>query len=436
MTQLQPLRDALKGSQWKRGDVLVIFGEVFSRGYVNGLIDEAKKAGMNVIYSTVGRRDDNGNLRALTPEELKDKDQPLINIPLEAGFDMEKSSKGISPVDQLQGVKMSEWEAVRLDWDQVNESRVKAVEGFRKRVKDYVAELAKQIPDGANVLFAHTMAGGVPRAKILMPTMNRVFKGQGERYASSKTFWESDLGRLTDQSFMEVTANTLNHLIELTKDLRTRIQKAGGRVSYTAYGYHGTEILMGSEYKWQSYAPYLTGFAKIELEKISERAWQDKIAVTTFNVPEILTNSSSIFLGVEIPLYSLLGAFTKEHPNHPFTKELVNTCKNLLKPECSLDSMLAVANNYFRSDIILKKWTNFAAWPQHNGPEQMELMRNTSSQILDMHKDLKALLTATLSEVVYKACGYVMLHEAWAPRYPVVWVGHDLIEKVAIEQNS
>ncbi len=56
-----------------------------------------------------------------------------------------------------------------------------------------MTELEKMIPQGANVMFAHTMAGGVPRAKIILPVMNRVFKGHGERYASSKDFWESTL---------------------------------------------------------------------------------------------------------------------------------------------------------------------------------------------------------------------------------------------------
>ncbi len=65
MQQFKPLRDIPKNS-YRPNDVLVVFGEVFARGYVNGLIDEAKKAGMKVIYSTVGRRDENDQLRPLT----------------------------------------------------------------------------------------------------------------------------------------------------------------------------------------------------------------------------------------------------------------------------------------------------------------------------------------------------------------------------------
>ena len=73
-------------------DVPNVFEPGLSQPLGEGLvitIDEAKKAGMKVIYSTVGRRDGEGGLRPLTAEELATKDQPLINIPLECGFDLE-----------------------------------------------------------------------------------------------------------------------------------------------------------------------------------------------------------------------------------------------------------------------------------------------------------------------------------------------------------
>lgn len=433
MQAFKPLRD-LSPLGYTNKDVLVIFGEVFARGYVNGLIDEAKKVGMKVIYSTVGRRDENEQLRVLTPEELAGKDQPLINVPLECGFDLTKSSKGLSPSDQLKGLKLSEWDKAKLDFDQVEESRQLGRENFRKRVSQYLQQLDSQIPDDANVLFAHTMAGGVPRAKIILPVMNRVFKGHGERYASSKEFWEGTLGQFCAMSFMDVTANSLADLIELSSPLRNRLKKNGKKTSYVAYGYHGTEILIDGKYQWQSYAPYLQGFAKIELENIARKAKQDGISASVYNAPEILTNSSSIFLGVEVALYPLLGAFKKEGANHPLTQSLVRDCEALLKPEHSLEEILKITNDYFTSDIILKKWTKYEQWPQHNGPEQMALMRTTSERIIDMHKDEKQLLTARLSEIVFNACGKAMIHEGFNPRESVWWVGHDLVAKLSLNQ--
>lgn len=431
MQAYQPLRDLRATSGYSKNDVLVIFGEVFARGYVNGLIDEAKKAGMQVIYSTVGRRDADGSLRPLNSDELAQKDQPLINIPLECGFDLEPSSKGVTPVDQLKGLKLSEWDKGTMDWAQVEESRAKGRDSFRSRVREYLGQLEKHLPKDANILVAHTMAGGVPRAKIMMPAMNRVFKGHGERYASSREFWEGTLGKFSDTSFMDVTANSFADLIELSAPLRDRAEKNGRQVSYVAYGYHGTEILMGKEYKWQSYAPYLQGFAKLELERIAVRAGQKGVQASVYNAPEILTNSSSIFLGVEVALYPLLGALKKECPNSALTKELNTTCQELLKPEHSLQEILDLTDAYFRSDLIQKRWSDYPAWPQHNGPEQMELMRTTSERIIDMHKDEKHLLTARLSEVVFRACGKAMLHEAMKPRQNVWWIGHDVVAKAA-----
>lgn len=432
MQSFQPLRQVPSTSGYGKNDVLVIFGEVFARGYVNGLIDEAKKIGMKVIYSTVGRRDENDELRALNSEELGQKDQPLINVPLECGFDLAKSSKGLNPCEQLKGLKLSEWNKATLDFAQVEESRKAGRENFRTRVKQYLTELQKQIPEGANVLVAHTMAGGVPRAKIIMPVMNRVFKGHGERYASSKEFWEGPLGQFCAMSFMDVTANSLSDLIELSAGLRDKVKAGGGKVSYVAYGYHGTEIFIGGEYHWQSYAPYLQGFAKLELENIANRAFKDGVKVCVFNAPEILTNSSSIFLGVEVALYPLIGAFKKEAPNHPVTKKLLDECRALLKPEHSLEEIIALTDSYFRSEIIGNRWTKYAEWPQHNGPEQMELMRTTSEKIIDMHKDEKQLLTATLSEIVFRACGHAMMFEAMNPRQGVWWVGHDFVVKASL----
>lgn len=429
MPSFTPMREVPGNNEYGPNDVLVIFGEVFARGYVNGLIDEAKQRGMKVIYATVGRRDQYDRLRALTQEELQEKETPLINIPLEAGFDLEKSENGPSPVEQLAGAKLSEWQSCKLNWAQIEQSREKGVKRFRTATETFLIELERYIKPDSNVLFAHTMAGGVPRAKIMMPAMNRVFKGSGDRYASSLEFWQTDLGKFCDMSFMEVTANTLRHLIELSAPIRERQIANGKKVSYVAYGYHGNEIFIQNEPRWQSYSPYLQGFAKLQLEHISEEAFQNGISVSVFNAPEILTNSSSIFLGVEIALYPLIVALEKQSPNKNYVSGLVKKCESLLKDEYKFSDVLKLTDQYFMSDII-QKWTRYDQWPQHNGPEQMELMRNTSTRLLDMHKDQKHLLTAELSEVVFNGCGKLMLNEAWDVKKPVWWLGHDIIAKV------
>src|SRR3990167_10269952 len=78
---------------FRAGDVFVLFGELFGRGYANGLINEARQAGMRIVGITVGRRDANNALRPLNDEELAAAEQNLggkiINIPLMAGFDLD-----------------------------------------------------------------------------------------------------------------------------------------------------------------------------------------------------------------------------------------------------------------------------------------------------------------------------------------------------------
>ncbi|MCB0355376.1 MAG: hypothetical protein KDD40_00120 [Bdellovibrionales bacterium] len=432
MKQFKPLRAIPQQSGWTHKDVMVVFGELFSRGYANGIVEEAKKTGMKIIYSTVGRRDENQDLRALTTEELQEKDQPLINVPLEAGFDLQKDANGNTPVDALKGVKMSQWQEVQFDWKSIEQTRDMASKNFRLRVKEYLQQLEQYLTDDANIIFVHTMAGGFPRAKLVMPITNKVFKGYDDRFSSSQEFWESPLGQFCAMNFQEVTGESFFHLIDLTQEIRERVTKAGRKVSYVAYGYHGTEILIGDKYQWQSYSPYLQGWAKLRLENIAIEAKEKNISACVFNCPEILTNSSSIFLGVEVSLYPLLGALKKEGLSTPQAQEILSECQSLLKEGHSIDDILAFCTKYMTSNII-KKWSNFAEWPQHNGNEQMKLMRESSAELIQLHKDAKNLITARLSEVVFKACGRLIFNEAWNIQSPVWWLGHDIIAKQTIK---
>jgi len=432
-TKRNCIRDLPAPSHFTKGDTLVVFGEVFERGYVNGIIDEAKNVGMKIIYSTVGRRDEAQQLRPLTADELKEKDQsPLINIPLEAGFDMEPDSSGIRPVDQLKDYGLTGWETARLNWTSIEESRQKGAERFRTHVKKFLSEVEKQIDPQKNLIFVHTMAGGFPRAKVVMPIANRIFKGIGPRYCSSQTFWESEIGRLCDMSFREVTGETFFHLIELSAPLRQKIEKSGGKVRYAAYGYHGNDVLVGDRYEWYSYSPYLQGFAKLRLEAISDTAFEKNVSCTVFNVPEILTNSSSIFLGIEVVLYPLMQALQKEAPQKtpPLIKDLLANCHSRLKEGFTLEDINRVTHEYLTNPEV-RSWPSLEGWPQHNGPRQMELMRNSSSAIIDMHKDAKDLMTKDLSEIVFRSCGKIMLREMENPRYGVAWIGHDAVAKAA-----
>lgn len=420
------LREVPNAQSFKKGDYLVLFGELFQRGYANGLVEEAEKNGLRIIYSTVGRREKSGELRALTQSEISESHKLFINIPLEAGFDLEKApSTGLSPVDQLAEVKLSEWETASLNTEALDESYKMGTLSFKNRVTQYMNELSKIIEPGYNVLFAHLMAGGVPRAKVVMPLMNRAFKGSGDRYIPSKKFWESSIGQYCAKSFNAVTAETLEHLIELSAGIREQVKTGGAETSYLAYGYHGTEILIDGKLQWQSYTPYLQGWAKIQLEKISEKYFQQDIKTCVYNCPEILTNSSSIFQGVEVSLYPLLKKL--ELSQNKASQSVIENCKSLLKTP-NLNEIYRITSDYFKSQCVLPM-RNDQTWPHHSTQEQMELMLSISDSLYELHADQKKLVTSVLSEVVFKACGYVMLHNSIKPASPISWINHDLIAK-------
>ncbi|WP_413291024.1 enoyl-acyl carrier protein reductase FabMG [Bdellovibrio sp. HCB337] len=414
-------------SPYKKGDVLVLFGELFQRGYANGLVEEAEARGMTIVRATVGRRDA-GVLRPLNTEESQNIPKPFINVPLEAGFDLEPDSQGHTPIDQLKDVKLSDWESAKLDFKSFEESRQKGITRFRQNTEKFLKELEQYIPKGANVLFAHLMAGGVPRTKIVMPLMNRTCKGSGDRYLASEQLWNSDIGKLCSLSFNEVTAETLRHLLDLSAPLRAKLEAQGGHVAYTAYGYHGTEILINDQYKWQTYTPYIQGWAKLNLEKIAIEAHKKGISVCVYNCPEILTNSSSIFQGVEVSLYPLVRAVEKECGNTPAGQKIVQDCKDLLKDGHSLADILKLTDTYF-TDSEIKAHCVFEKWPQHSSKTQLETMLKCSEDLIALHKDEKKLITFELSEVVFKSCGYVMLHGSWKPQNPVAWIGHDIVAR-------
>ena len=422
MTRYNALREVPATAGFEKGDVLFLCGELFGRGYANGIVDEARAKGMTIIGSTVGRRDTDGRLRALTDEELATAEAALggkiINIPLEAGFDMEPGLDGVSPVDRFKGVKPDDWASVNLDQAQIDYSKEQGTRRFRTNLAAVVSQLEALLPSQGKLVIVHTMAGGIPRARVFMPILNKLFKGQGDRFLSSEAFWNSDMGRLCSKSFDEVTADTFTYLIEATAALRERLS-----VRYAAYGYHGCEVLVNGAYVWQSYTPYLQGWAKIRLEDIAIEAWNKGIKATVYNCPEIQTNSSALFLGVENSLYPLLASLKIEGE-----KEIARECQGLLRAGIQLDTLLQCADKYLSSPLVTAT-RDFDSWPQHNSPQQQEYMLNCSAELIGMNADQKEIICAVLSRGVFQGVGRLMFDSSWEPKAPVYWLNHDVIAK-------
>lgn len=438
MKQSIPLTTIPQNTVFRQGDVFVLFGELFGRGYATGLIEAAREAGMTFIGITVGRRDEDGDLRPLTDEELATAEENLggriINVPLMAGFDMDAPEGGATPTDMLGAMTLDNWQEFKLDWAQVDRCRDVGTARFTAALAEVMEQLDDMIPAGRNVFFAHTMAGGIPRAKAFMAIANRIYKGRGARHLSSQALLDSDLGKLILQNFDEVTANSFEHLLKASAALRARIEGAGNEVRYTAYGYHGTRVLIDGEYRWQTYTSYTQGYAKMRLEGFAKQAWDDGIKATVFNCPEIRTNSSDVFAGIELSLLPLLEALRKEGGGQ-FVDDIWQQCQDLLKEGVSLSSLLDTVGAY-QLDPAMQPYYNFADWPMPNGKEQVEKTVGTSQDIVALHTDRKALVGDVLSEQVVGATGQLIFGAASDPDGPVLWLDHDLVARHLIQKHS
>ncbi len=431
MTAPIPLRAIPQSNIFRPGDVFVLFGELFGRGYANGLVNEARKAGMTILGITVGRRDENNALRPLTDEELAQAEASLgghiINVPMMAGFDLDAPAGEPTPTDLLANMTLKSWQDDKLDWAHIEKCREVGVKRIKDSAAKVMAELDRMIPDGSNVFFAHTMAGGIPKVKVFLAIANRIYKGRGERFLSSRALLDSDLGKLILMNFDEVTANTFQYLIDASAGIRARLEKTGGQARYSAYGYHGTEILIDGQYQWQTYTSYTQGYAKMRLEQVAEAAWAQGVKATVYNCPEIRTNSSDIFVGVELSLFPLLRALKKELGG-VWAEAQWQACRDLLQDQTSLENLLETIDAYNANDVM-KTFRNFAAWPMDNTAQLADLMIGTSEAITQMHKDRKALVTDHLSALVLEGTGPLMFFETSNPAGPVLWLNHDIIAK-------
>ena len=431
MTELISLRHIPTSNMFKKGDVFVLFGELFGRGYANGLIDEARAAGMTIVVITVGRRDDSGALRPLDAAELAEAEEKLggriINVPLMAGFDMDAPEGEQNPTEMLAGVTLKGWQEDKLDWAKIERCREAGVRRFSESAAASMAQIDKLIPDGSNVFFAHTMAGGIPRIKAFLAIANRIYKGRGERFMSSRALLDSDLGKLILMNFDEVTANTLGHLITASAGIRARMEATGGSARYTAYGYHGSEILIDGKYEWQTYTNYTQGYAKMRLESVAAAAWSQGVHATVFNCPEIRTNSSDVFVGVELSLFPLLSALKREGGGK-WAQQQWDACQALLQEGVTLQSVVDQIEAY-NNNPTSAAFRNFDAWPMDNTPELAEVMIGTSDDITKLHIDKKALITDHLSALVLESAGPLMFHGAAEQIGPVLWLNHDIIAR-------
>lgn len=416
--------------------IFIIFGEVFPGGYIQGLLTQAKKHKATIIYSTMGRRTSEQKLRPLNEEELQQKNKELklsdtnllINIPLEAGFDLEPY-QGKTLVDHINQYGLKNWEDFFIDDQFLFTAKKEARIKFQKQIQKFLTQASSHITEHTkNIYFIHTMAGGIPRAKLLMAILNKVLKGRGKRFYSSKQFCATHLGKASLKSFESVTAESFQDLIIETKNLRSLWNKKNINVSYTAFGYRGNSILIKDKYQWTAYAPYIQGWAKLELENIAQKAKNNNIKANVFNCPEVLTRSSQAFSGIEVFLYPFLNSLNasssdlilKKIGDLSIIQDLLkqlgaksleqNSFINYFHKDFSFLKLKQLTDNFF-THPSLNQQLNPTLWPQHNNFQQMDLMIEKTLELnqyiipetkLLLHTQLSTILIYLAGNQIYK----------------------------------
>jgi hypothetical protein len=171
----------------------------------------------------------------------------------------------------------------------------------------------------------------------------------------------------------------------------------------------------------------------MRLEDIAVEASASGVTATVFNCPEIQTNSSALFLGVEISLYPLLTAIRRAVGDA--AAGLYARCQGMLREGETIENLLERTNAYLASPV-LAEMVDYETWPQHNTLEQAELMLAASAELMGMHADQKQLVCAELSRIVFLSTGRLMVHASWSPAAPALWLNHEIIAALVADSRG
>ena len=94
----------------------------------------------------------------------------------------------------------------------------------------------------------------------------------------------------------------------------------------------------------------------------------------------------------------------------------------------TLGDLLQKISDY-QNHEAMQRFYDFASWPLPNSPEQAEQTIGTSGEIVQLHKDNKALVSDVLSYHVVTATGQLIFGETGSPAGPVLWLNHDLVAR-------
>jgi hypothetical protein len=165
----------------------------------------------------------------------------------------------------------------------------------------------------------------------------------------------------------------------------------------------------------------------MRLEGIAEKAWSAGIKASVYNCPEIRTNSSDVFTGIELPLIPLLLALKKENGGE-WAQDQWQACEKLLADGVTMQDVFRKITEMQGSEVM-RPFYDFSAWPMANSQSQADLTIGTSNEITQMHRDNKALISDRLSVLVVEATGQLIFAESSEPSGPVQWLNHDIVAR-------
>ena len=213
-----------------------------------------------------------------------------------------------TPTEQLGRLTLKTWTEDKLDWAQIEQCRAVGVKRFTDSLAQVMARLDGLILPGECAV-RPPPAGGIPKAKVFLAIANRVYKGRGERFMSSQTLLDSDLGKLILMNFDEVSANTFGHLIEGQRGGSAHGSRArAGRCATPPTATTGTEILIGVPPPGRP-TPVTQGFARMRLgasrRPVDEGREGDGLQLPNSPTPRHLCRG-------QLPLVPLLQALHRE----------------------------------------------------------------------------------------------------------------------------
>jgi len=227
--------------------------------------------------------------------------------------------------------------------------------------------------------------------KVFLAIANRIYKGRGERFMSSRALLDSDLGKLCLMNFDEVTANTFQYLIEGSCRYPRavgKIRRAGALHRLRLPRHRDTDRRQVPVARPTATTPRVTPRCALSAWRRTHGAGHQGHGVQlpgdTHQLIRHLRRRRAIAVPVAEGAQAGSGTAWPTHSGRPAA---IRCRKAIHWRRCCKRSTTTTQAAWMQT------YRNFTAWPMDNSAELADLMIGTSEEITQMHKDRKALVT-------------------------------------------